>query len=427
MRRRHLPGHLPGRALGLAAAVVVAGAFATRVAAQDAAANDGARRAGGESVLAVVGGDVHVGNGIVFRRGTVLCRAGKIVDVGVDLAVPEGARVVDATGRWVLPGFVAPNGANFGIRRGRPRPGEKYTDCLDPENLGAELALAAGITSYYASGRVRGISGDQTAIIKPAHGAPELMMVKEPAALVVSWSRASVSDRGTFRATLQNAERFIAAGKKGRAPAPAGVIAALERTIPVRINAQSRSDILQAIAFAKEFDLRLVIEQANESWAVASEVAASGAICIVQPRVRRWPTPGEEDRSGTTIECAAILEKAGVPFCLLPPGGFGANPSGISLGGVVGRDLLTYPLEGAFAVRGGASVDAALRAITLTAAEALGVEDRLGSLERGKDADIVIYQGDPFDYRLMAEVTIVSGRVLYERTKSTLFSHLAPR
>jgi imidazolonepropionase-like amidohydrolase len=406
-------------------AVAAAGLVVSTADAQDG--DDGARRTGGESVLAIVGGDVHVGNGIVYRRGTVLCRGGKILDVGSDLDVPEGARVIDAKGRWVLPGFVAPNGANFGIQRGRPRPGEKYADCLDPESMYAELALASGITCYYASGRLRGIAGDQTAIIKPAFGAPELMMVKEPAALEVNWSAASVTDRGSYRTTLEAAQRFIEAGKKGRAPAPSSVIAALERKIPVRVRAQDRGDILQAIAFAKEFDFRLVIDQAHESWTVAGEVAASGAICVVQPRTRRWPTPGKEDSSGTTIECAAILEKAGVPFCVLPPGGFGANPAGISMGGVVGRDLLTYPLEGAFAVRGGATPEAALRAITLTAAEALGIEGRVGSLERGKDADVVIYQGDPFDYRLMPEVTIVSGRILYERTKSALFGHLPPR
>ena len=418
------------RLLGLVGAAALAWLAVGPAGAQDAAdgaAGAGARPVGGESTLAITGGDVYVGNGIVFRRGTVLCRGGKILDVGADLDVPEGARVIDATGRWVLPGFIAPIGGNFGILRGRPRPGEKYSDCLDPESIYAELALASGITCYYTAGRINGIAGDQTAIIKPAYGVAELMIVKEPAALEISWSNASVTDRGSYRAMLESARGFIAAGKKGRAPAPPSVIAALERDIPVRINAQTRGDIRQAIAFAKDFDLKLVIEQAHESWAIAPDVAASGAICVVQPRARRWPNPGEEGSSGTTIECAAILEKAGAPFCVLPPGGFGANPSGISLGGVVGRDMLTYPLEAAFAIRGGASPDAALRAITLTAAEALGVEDRVGSLERGKDADIVIYQGDPFDYRLMPEVTIVSGRVLYERTKSTLFGHLPPR
>ena len=83
------------------------------------------RPAAGEGVLAIVGGDVYVGNGVVFRRGTVLCRGSKIEAVGPALEVPEGARIIDATGQRVLPGFVAPKGGNFGIQRGRPRSGER--------------------------------------------------------------------------------------------------------------------------------------------------------------------------------------------------------------------------------------------------------------------------------------------------------------
>ncbi len=388
---------------------------------------DGARPRGGEDVLAIVGGEVHVGTGVVHRRGTVICRNGKIEAVGVDLDVPEGARVIDAKGRHVLPGFVAPKGANFGIRRGRPRPGERFADNLDPNSLYAELALASGITAYFGAARGRGTTSDANAVIKPAFGAPELMIVREPAALTVSWSRQTVSNRTSTRDSFRKARKWIEAGKKGRAPASSTTIAALERKVPVRISASSRRDIRQALEFAKEFDLRLVIDNAYEAWTLPEEIAASGAIAIVYPRTRRWPNPGEDDRSGSTIECASILERAGAPFCLMAPGGFGGGGSSISLQGIAGRDLMTYPVEGAFAIRGGASEEACLRAITLTAAEALGVEDRLGSLERGKDADIVIYQGDPFDYRLMAETTIVSGRVLYERTKSTLFGHLPGR
>jgi len=77
----------------------------------------GRRPPAGEDVLAVVGGEIHTGTGRTIRRGTVLCRGGKIDAIGVDLRIPEGATVVDATGKWVLPGFVAPRGANMGIRR----------------------------------------------------------------------------------------------------------------------------------------------------------------------------------------------------------------------------------------------------------------------------------------------------------------------
>lgn len=387
----------------------------------------GRRPIGGEDVLAIVGGEVHTGTGRLIRRGTVLCRNGKIEAVGVDLRIPEGATIVDATGRWVLPGFVAPRGRGMGVRRGRPQPGEKFAQCLEAESTYCELALAAGVTAYVAEGRRRGAYGDQNAVIKPAYNAPELMIVKEPAALDVSWAGQSATSRSSLREMFAKTKAWIAAGKKGRPPASATVVAALERQVPTRIAASQKRDIRAALALAKDYDLKLVLLGADEAWTMPEEIAAAGAIAVVQPRRRRWPRPGEEDSSGARIESAAILEDAGAAFCILPPGGFGGGGWGITLGGVTGRDLLTYPLEGAFAMRGGASAESALRAITLTAAESAGVADRLGSLEPGKDADIVIYQGDPFDYRLMAEVTIVSGRVLYERSKSTLFGHLPAR
>ena len=164
-----------------------------------------------------------------------------------------------------------------------------------------------------------------------------------------------------------------------------------------------------------------------EAWTLAEEIAAAGAVCVMEPRTRRWPDAGEEFVAGSNIEGCAMLEKAGARFCVLPPGGFGGVGWSISLGGLAGRDLLTYSWEGAFAIRGGATDDAALRAITLTAAEALGVDDRIGSLAPGKDADVVVWQGDPLDYRMNVETTIVSGRVLYERSKSKLFAHLPDR
>ncbi len=385
------------------------------------------RPGAGERYLAVVGGDVHTGDGRLIRRGTVLCRGSKIVAVGADVEVPEGARVIDAKGRWVLPGFVAPRGNSFGVQRGRPRRGERYRDCLDPESIYVELALSAGITAFHAEGRGRGTYSSTNAVLRTARGRPGAMVLKEPAALTVSWSNASAANRATFEDLLRKGRAWIDAGKRGRAPATSSVIAALERKIPVRISAYDRSDTSGALRLARRHDLQLVLLNCHEAWTLTKEIAAAGAIAVVQPRGRRWPPVADVETRGSRIETAALLEKAGARFCVLPPGGFGARPYGISLGGVSGRDLLTYALEGGFAIRGGASTDAALRALTLTAAEALGVADRIGSLTPGKDADIVVYQGDPFDFRMLAETTVVAGRVAYERTKSKLFAHLKDR
>ncbi len=390
------------------------------VSAQDAPA----RPQAGESLLAVVGGDIHVGNGSVIRGGTVLCRGTRIEAIGRDVEVPEGARVVDAKGRTVLPGFIAPACDGVGVRRGRPRVGERFADSLDPESNNLSLAHSAGITAFHDDGQRRGIYSETNAVLKTAKGFPKLMVLKEPAALTVAWTNSTVTDQQKFESLLKRTRQFIDGGKKGRAPAGAGVIGALERKLPVRITARAKDDIKEALRFAKRHDLRLVLENADEAWTIPEQIAAAGAYCVVLPRGRRWPRPHEVETTGSRVENAAILEKAGVPFCVLPPGGFGGRGAGISLGGVTGRDLLTYSIDAGFAVRGGASEKAAMRALTLTAAEALGVEDRIGSLEVGKDADIVVFQGDPLDFRNMAEVTIVSGHVVYERSKHSFFKHL---
>jgi imidazolonepropionase-like amidohydrolase len=391
-----------------------------------ASAQDEARPQAGEALLAVVGGDVYTGAGPVIRRGTVLCRGRRIEAVGADLKVPEGARVIDATGRRVLPGLVVPLGTGIGVARGRPRAGERYADSLDPQNLNVELALSAGITAYHHEGERKGTWGATNAVVKPALGEPELMIVKEPAALTVSWS-VSTQERQGLEQMLDRAKKWLKDGAKGNPPAPQPVIDALQRRIPVRVSASEKGDIAAVLRFAGKYDLKLVLLDCHEAWTLAEDVAAAGAICVTEPRVRRWPNAGEEFTSGSNIESCAMLEKAGAKFCVLPPGGFGQIGWAISLGGIAGRDLLTYSWDAAFAVRGGASEDAALRAITLTAAEALGVEDRLGSIAPGKDADLVVWQGDPLDYHFNVEVTIVSGRVLYERSKSKLFAHLPDR
>ncbi len=412
MRRRRVLAYV----LGALAALVLAPAGPAHT-------QDTTRPRAGEDVLAVVGGDVWTGTGSVLRHATILCRGGKIESVGVDVPVPQGARVVDATGRRVLPGFVAPLGTGMGVALGRPRQGERYADCLDPNGLGAELALAAGITAFHHEGERRGIWGSTNAVVKPAHRAPELMVLKEPAALTVAWNSAA-SERTAFEQQLARARKWMKDGARGASPAPQPVVDALQRKIPVRISAPTRGQIGAALRFAKDWDVKLVLTDCHEAWTMAEEIAAAGAIAIVEPRARRWPQTGEERESGSTIEACAMLEQAGARFCVLPPGAMGAPGFGISLGGISGRDLLTYPWDGAFAIRGGATEEAAFRAITSTAAEALGVEDRIGSIAPGRDADLVVYQGDPFDYRMWAEVTVVSGRVLYERSKSKLFSHL---
>ncbi len=147
---------------------------------------------------------------------------------------------------------------------------------------------------------------------------------------------------------------------------------------------------------------------------------------MVTPRDRRRDS-GNPEPNGGNVGVAGILEKAGARFCLQPPGGPGTVGGGLTMGGLAGRDLMNLPIEGCFAVRGGASEAETLRSMTLGAAEALGVADRIGSIDPGKDADLILLDGDPFHYRTVVDLAMIEGKVLYERSKSNMFKGLPGR
>ena len=260
------------------------------------------------------------------------------------------------------------------------------------------------------------------------------MVLKEPASVTVNFARASIADRLAFedqlRRGLAHLEAVEAARreKRGepRSPVPGEILAALRRELPVRLPAVRQDDIRDALRLARDYRLKVVLESCLEAWILPEAIAREGATAVVTPR---WKSsdPRIEGPNGGNIRVAGILDGAGARFCLLPPGGFGGPGDGLRLGGLAGRDLLTYPLEGAFAVRGGAGEAAVLRALTLGAAEALGVDDRIGSIAPGKDADLILLDGDPLHYRTMVDLAMIEGKVLYERSKSEFFRDLPGR
>ena len=183
----------------------------------------------------------------------------------------------------------------------------------------------------------------------------------------------------------------------------------------MRISANTVDEIRDLVDLANELDYKIVIEGGIEAWALAQELGAGEASVIYTPRARRQPQPGRETSSGSFVESPRLFEEKGVPFAVA------ALSNSVSMGGLAGRDLTSLPLEAAFAVRGGASEKAALEAITITPAKMMGLEDRIGSIEKGKDADLLILNGSPLDYRTYVEQAIVAGKVAYDRGKDKVF------
>ncbi|HBE68998.1 MAG TPA: hypothetical protein DDW52_12690 [Planctomycetaceae bacterium] len=207
-------------------------------------------------------------------------------------------------------------------------------------------------------------------------------------------------------------EKATAAGKKvkpPRKPVKDDVLRLVKGEIAMRIPANSVSEMKDILLLAEELDYKVVIDGAAESWVIGRKLAEADASVILTPRRRRNAQFGAEDRTGTWIETTRVMEGQGVPFAITSLSG------SISLNGLAGRDLTSLPLEAAFAVRGGATERAALAALTIVPARMMGLEDRIGSLEVGKDADILILNGPPLDYRTYVETAIVNGHRVYDR------------
>jgi imidazolonepropionase-like amidohydrolase len=202
---------------------------------------------------------------------------------------------------------------------------------------------------------------------------------------------------------------------------PSGIdtyIRLLKKELPARFQAGTAAEMLDIVELIDEFGMRVIIEDAIEAWIVAEEIAKHDVRLIITPRDKRRPNELISAPSGSTLENAAILKKAGVKFAIVP-----TSPS-FATWGIAGRDLMALPMEAAFAVSGGLDEQTALESITINAAEIIGVADRVGSLQVGKDADIIILDGHPFHHKTFVELTLINGKIFYEKSKSPYFSHI---
>lgn len=361
--------------------------------------------------LAVTGGDVHTVTGPLLRGATVLARNGKIVALGDRVQVPEGAEVLDASGLRVYPGLVAFDTSGL--------VGSPPQDATDVFSLGMQVALASGITTV----------GQGPTVAKLTYGTLEGHVVSAAA-----WTRLEVGTGQALaglRAELEKVRGYLrerrahelarAQGQTSTEPDRRwirGRAAQLEQLLTLRaralVAATTRAQLITLADLAQDFGFQAIVVGAQEAWTVAPLLGRAGLSVVLAPRARRDPDERLARDSGWSIEAAAVLHAAGVPVALVS-----ANRS-VGLGGLGGSDLATLNLEAAFAVRGGLPEPAALEAITIVPARLLGVDDRVGSIEVGKDCDLLLTDRDALHYEMLARYTVVNGRVAYDKGKEAL-------
>jgi len=303
------------------------------------------------------------------------------------------------------------------------RAATKSEDSFDPYSEYMVLALATGITCVEQSNTA----------VKLRRGEFKGTFMGDGSMSTVSWSRRSPSSITSAKEKFAKAAAFLreyraweALGDKDvKAPSSRGVDSTTLRVLKgetlARFNANDREDLLGIARLAQQYGFRPVVVGCREGWTVAQELGRAGAYAIITPRDRRLKDESLVRPGGSSIENAALLHESGVQVAVVPPS------TSFDLGGTVGRDLMHLPVEAGFAVRGGMSETAALQAITIVPARLLDVAHRVGTIEKGKDCDVVVTDGDILHYQTFVQYAVVLGDVVYDKQEEIFFAHIRPR
>ncbi len=361
----------------------------------------------GEETLLLRGGRVLVGDGREIEEGSVLVSGGKIRAVGKDVEAPPGARVIEMRGKTVTPGLIDAGSAIGGQRNedgSEVTPDVRILDSVEPDGRELRRARQSGVTCLFVGPGNRNVIGGLGSVIKTSGKTRAELAVRENASLKAAMgsgpSAGNFPPRGTqatFFARRPTTRmgvvwEFRNAFFDARRAGSGTLASALAGKLQVRISASRATDIEEALRLAEEFKLSIILDEAQEGWKVAALIAARKVPVLLRPTLA--PTVSG-DGAEPRLDSFSFLAKAGVRVALLA---------------AVDGDPESLLTGAALAVKHGCSRSDALRAVTLGPAEILGVADRVGSLEPGKDADLVVFSGDPLDATSRIEFVFVGGR-----------------
>ena len=413
--------------------------------------------------VAIKGGRVLPVAGPPIENGVVLINKGKIEAVGKDVAIPADAKVIDATGKVVVPGLIEAHSSRGMDQVNETNPNVPFlsvVDAIDPSQDYFEECRRNGVTTVAVVPGNNTMFGGQAAIVKTFGSIVDDMIVKRGVGIKLSLK--PVGDRNrmghvaTIRKELDDARAALAAkpGDAKPAPAPdkaadakplaaddpdtqqrrprpmgggAGNFGAASDAALVRealtkllkgdmiafIYCELAMDVPQALKLIKEYGLKAVLILGPDCYKAVKQIAAAKLPVVLDPTLVFWetdPRTGEEKQ----IALPKVYRDAGVPVTFQVTGGAAGNLfRAANLPPTVGTNYLWF--QAATAVKYGTPADEALAAITLRPAEAMGVGKSKGSIEVGKDADLAILTGDPLKLDTWVETTLIGGKVVYER------------
>ena len=395
--------------------------------------------------ILLTGGDVYTVSGDVFRNGQVLFADGKIVAVGAQVSAPSDAKRIDVSGKRVYPGLFAAasdlglvevnsvSGSLDSAETGTINPNVRAEVAVNPDSEHVPVARSNGVLLNLTV-PTGGLLTGSSAVIQLDGWTWEEMTVKAPAAFHLTWPSAGGRGRRgaappageaapavdqslvtldrvfTDARTYMNAKKASAGSGSGnrfqRDARWDAMIPLLEGKVPLVVRAEELRQIQAAVAFAAREKLKLVILGGTDA-PLCAELLKKHEVPVIVNGVQRLPSRADApyDDPFTLPE---RLRKAGVTFCIAPFGRHGAS------------DLRNLPYHAGMASAYGLPAEEALKAITLYPAKVLGVADRVGSLENGKDATLFVADGDVLETPTQVEMAFVQGRQVDLSNKHTM-------
>lgn len=367
--------------------------------------------------------------------GDILIDNGKITAIGASLSA-NGAEVIDLAGQFVMPGLIdahchigmwedgiGEEGADGNEMTDPITPELRAVDGLNPFDPCFKEARDAGVTTAVTGPGSANVIGGQFAALKTYGRSIEEMTLRDPIAMkaatgenpkgvytekkVAPTTRMAIAS--LFRSTMTDAIEYQKGmakeeDKPDRDIAMDALQPVINRELTVKIHAHRADDILTGLRLAKEFNLKVTIDHCTEGYMITDvlkeRLLEQGAGIIIGPLLSER---SKIELKNLSFSAPRILEEAGIPFAMMTD-----HP-------VIPIQFL--PIQAGIAVREGLSEETGLRAITRYAAEIVGISDRVGTLEVGKDADIAVFDGHPFDYRTHCVLTLINGKVVHQSQK----------
>ncbi len=375
-------------------------------------------------MLLIANGLLHTMESDTPLRADILVNKGKIVKIREKIVPPAEADVIDAENLNVYPGFIDAH-SHIGIAEDKissqndtsnensnpVTPTMRGIDSINPMDSAFHNAIAAGITGVMVGPGSSNAVGGQFTFIKTHGRCVDDMVVLSPAAIKIAFGENPMNCYGLngnmpssrmgiaslIREELFRAQQYFSQDQSGNKDFTLECYRELfEKNIPLKAHVHRTDDIFTAIRIAKEFDLELTLDHCTEGHLIAQEIAESGYPAIVGPSLA---SRNKDEVSQSDFKTSGILHDAGVTVAITTD-----HP--------VSR-IQYLPLCAGIAAKEGLGETAALRAITVDAARICRVDDRLGSLKEGKDADIIIFEGNPLEINSNVKFTIINGEIVW--------------